>query len=175
MFKVASWNLNSVRSRLTHVTAWLRVREPDVLLLLVESVSLPVTGCLPAFFLPHLSTKILPSMGALMVLLGLIGFVLSAFQLYYAKFRRRGAVRSGHYKRIRHPQYLSLGLAGLGLLIRPSRTISADRDACFLWRRRRDVRQFILIPLEDTVSPAVSWIVHNCIFHPHAQQRHIQG
>ena len=33
MFKVASWNLNSVRSRLTHVTAWLNVREPDGLLL----------------------------------------------------------------------------------------------------------------------------------------------
>ena len=33
MFQVASWNLNSVRSRLTHVTAWLQAREPDVLLL----------------------------------------------------------------------------------------------------------------------------------------------
>src|ERR1700684_3979219 len=33
MFRVASWNLNSVRSRLTHVTTWLNVREPDVLLL----------------------------------------------------------------------------------------------------------------------------------------------
>jgi exonuclease III len=33
MFKIASWNLNSVRSRLTHVTAWLKVRKPDVLLL----------------------------------------------------------------------------------------------------------------------------------------------
>jgi exodeoxyribonuclease-3 len=33
MFKVASWNLDSVRSRLTHVTAWLKAREPDVLLL----------------------------------------------------------------------------------------------------------------------------------------------
>jgi exodeoxyribonuclease-3 len=33
MFKIASWNLNSVRSRLTHVTAWLKAREPDVLLL----------------------------------------------------------------------------------------------------------------------------------------------
>ena len=32
MFKVASWNLNSVRSRLTHVTTWLKAREPDVLL-----------------------------------------------------------------------------------------------------------------------------------------------
>jgi exodeoxyribonuclease III len=33
MFKIASWNLNSVRSRLTHVTTWLKAREPDVLLL----------------------------------------------------------------------------------------------------------------------------------------------
>ena len=33
MLKVASWNLNSVRSRLGHVTAWLRVHQPDVLLL----------------------------------------------------------------------------------------------------------------------------------------------
>ncbi len=33
MFKVASWNLNSVKSRLNHVTTWLQAREPDVLLL----------------------------------------------------------------------------------------------------------------------------------------------
>jgi exodeoxyribonuclease-3 len=33
MFKVASWNLNSVRSRLSHVTTWLKDHEPDVLLL----------------------------------------------------------------------------------------------------------------------------------------------
>jgi exodeoxyribonuclease-3 len=33
MFQVASWNLNSVRSRLTQATIWLKAREPDVLLL----------------------------------------------------------------------------------------------------------------------------------------------
>ena len=33
MFRVASWNLNSVRSRLNHVTTWLKAREPDALLL----------------------------------------------------------------------------------------------------------------------------------------------
>src|SRR5260370_24317134 len=33
MFKVASWNLNSIRSRLPHVTTWMKVREPDVVLL----------------------------------------------------------------------------------------------------------------------------------------------
>jgi len=72
---------------------------------------------LPAFFLPHLSTEILPSLGGVIFLLGLVGFFLSAFQLYYTKFRRRGVVRGLFYKRIRHPQYLSLGVAGLGLLV----------------------------------------------------------
>jgi exodeoxyribonuclease-3 len=33
MFKVASWNLNSVRSRLHHATTWLKARQPDVLFL----------------------------------------------------------------------------------------------------------------------------------------------
>src|SRR6202451_2508548 len=33
MMKIASWNLNSVRSRLSHVTTWLQARKPDVLLL----------------------------------------------------------------------------------------------------------------------------------------------
>jgi hypothetical protein len=31
--KIASWNVNSIRSRLDHVTAWLKAREPDILLL----------------------------------------------------------------------------------------------------------------------------------------------
>jgi exodeoxyribonuclease-3 len=31
--KVASWNVNSIRARLDHVTQWLKVRQPDVLLL----------------------------------------------------------------------------------------------------------------------------------------------
>jgi phospholipid methyltransferase len=40
-----------------------------------------------------------------------------AFQIYYAKFRRRGMVKGGLYARVRHPQYSFLALAGLGLLI----------------------------------------------------------
>jgi len=82
-----------------------------------RSLRLPATAWMPAFFLPHLSTEIIPSIGGLIFLLGLIGFLLSAIQLYYAKFRRAGVVRGGLYKRIRHPQYLLLAVAGLGLLI----------------------------------------------------------
>jgi protein-S-isoprenylcysteine O-methyltransferase Ste14 len=85
--------------------------------LLAGPSSLRPIAWLPTFFLPHLSTEILPSLGGVIFLLGLIGFFLSAFQLYYAKFRRRGIVQGGFYKPIRHPQYLFLGLAGLGLLI----------------------------------------------------------
>jgi protein-S-isoprenylcysteine O-methyltransferase Ste14 len=85
--------------------------------LLARSLNRRATAWLPAFFLPHLSTEFLPSIGGLISLLGLVGFVLSASQLYYAKFRRRGVVQSAFYKRIRHPQYLFLALAGLGLLI----------------------------------------------------------
>jgi len=83
----------------------------------LASFNHPATAWLAAFFLPHLSTKFLLRIGVLIVLVGLVGFLLSAFQLYYAKFRRRGVVQSAFYKRIRHPQYLFLALAGLGLLI----------------------------------------------------------
>ena len=31
--RIASWNVNSIRARLEHVTAWLKANEPDVLLL----------------------------------------------------------------------------------------------------------------------------------------------
>jgi len=31
--KVASWNVNSIRARLDHVTSWLKVQQPDVLLI----------------------------------------------------------------------------------------------------------------------------------------------
>ena len=72
---------------------------------------------LPAFFLPHLSTEVIPSIGGLIVLVGIVAFLIGAVQIYYGKFRRRGMVQSGFYKRVRHPQYLFLGIAGLGLLI----------------------------------------------------------
>jgi protein-S-isoprenylcysteine O-methyltransferase Ste14 len=79
--------------------------------------NLPAVAWLPAFFLPHLSTEIIPSIGGLIFLVGLVGFLVGAFQIYYAKFRRRGVVKSGFYGRVRHPQYSFLALAGLGLLI----------------------------------------------------------
>jgi len=48
--------------------------------------------------------------------IGLIGFFLFAFQVYWAKFRRKGMVNNFVYTYIRHPQYLFFMLAGLGVL-----------------------------------------------------------
>ena len=31
--KIASWNVNSIRARIDHVTAWIKQQQPDVLLL----------------------------------------------------------------------------------------------------------------------------------------------
>jgi len=47
---------------------------------------------------------------------GILGFVVFAVQLYSAKLRRKGVVKSLGYAHIRHPQYLALLVAGFGLL-----------------------------------------------------------
>lgn len=93
----------------------------------------PGLAWLPAFFLPHLSTDIVPSVGGLILLVGIGGFLIGAFQIYYAKFRKRGVVASGLYKRVRHPQYFFLGVAGLGLLIVWPRFISLVIYVNILW------------------------------------------
>lgn len=94
---------------------------------------LRATAWMPAFFLPHLSSEVVPSIGGLIFLVGLLGFVLGAFQLYYAKFRPRGVVQTHLYKSIRHPQYLFLAFAGLGLLIVWPRFIALIGYINVLW------------------------------------------
>jgi protein-S-isoprenylcysteine O-methyltransferase Ste14 len=81
------------------------------------------TRWLSAFFLPHM---VLPQdwflqfirvMGSVLFVVGMAVFLICAAQVYVAKFRRKGAVVGGLYSAIRHPQYLALGTAGLGLAI----------------------------------------------------------
>ncbi|HSB33309.1 MAG TPA: methyltransferase [Nitrospirota bacterium] len=83
----------------------------------------PSTRWLSAFYLPHM---ILPQdgllqfvrvMGSVLFVFGMAVFFVCAAQIYTAKFTRKGAVLGGLYSIIRHPQYLGLGLAGLGLSI----------------------------------------------------------
>jgi protein-S-isoprenylcysteine O-methyltransferase Ste14 len=81
------------------------------------------TAWMEAFFLPH---SVITTSGFLEFLrwrlgiycfgLGVLAFVFCAIQIYSAKLLRRGIVHSWIYSHIRHPQYLSLAIAGLGLL-----------------------------------------------------------
>ena len=83
----------------------------------------PSTAWLTAFFLPHISytgDPILTTvawLGPILLTVGLGIFVVCAGQVYSAKLLRRGVVSGGLYRWIRHPQYLGLGVAGLGLLL----------------------------------------------------------
>jgi protein-S-isoprenylcysteine O-methyltransferase Ste14 len=83
----------------------------------------PLTAWLAQFFLPHLAhTKIaafryLEWFGALLALVGLLGFVACAIQLYYGKFIKKRLVTGGLYGRVRHPQYLMLIIGGAGFLL----------------------------------------------------------
>ena len=91
--------------------------------MLLQFASHSSTRWLSAFYLPHM---VLPQhiilqfvrvMGSVLLLFGLGVFFLCAVQIYIAKFRKKGAVLVGLYSIIRHPQYLALGMAGLGLSI----------------------------------------------------------
>ncbi len=81
------------------------------------------TAWLDAFFLPHAVISNSPvleflrwDLGTYCFSLGILGFAFCAAQVYGAKIFGRGLAISWIYRRIRHPQYLFLGIAGLGLL-----------------------------------------------------------
>jgi protein-S-isoprenylcysteine O-methyltransferase Ste14 len=83
----------------------------------------PATAWLTGFFLPHAvvsksgALNFINGFGRTLFSLGMLAFLIGAFQIYSAKIRRKGVVTGILYRWIRHPQYLFLGIAGLGLLL----------------------------------------------------------
>lgn len=83
----------------------------------------PTTRWLAAFFLPHmvlppgLLLKVIRVAGSVLFVGGMAVFFVCAGQVYIHKLLRRGPALGGLYRWIRHPQYLALGAAGLGLAI----------------------------------------------------------
>ena len=82
------------------------------------------TSWLIRFFLPHVveETTSWPVdvhewVGRVLFLGGLAGFAIGAVQIYGAKLRGRGAVTGGLYRHIRHPQYLALIVASIGMML----------------------------------------------------------
>jgi protein-S-isoprenylcysteine O-methyltransferase Ste14 len=83
----------------------------------------PSTAWLADFFLPHmvlppgLFLKAVRVAGSVLFLGGAVAFLVCAGQVYFHKLARRGPALGGLYAWIRHPQYLSLAVTGLGLAI----------------------------------------------------------
>lgn len=81
-----------------------------------------VTSWLDGFFLNHAlvsASSVLEwqrEIGRFLFAAGIWGFLLSFIEVYGRKILRRGVARFGLYALVRHPQYLSLAVAGWGLL-----------------------------------------------------------
>jgi protein-S-isoprenylcysteine O-methyltransferase Ste14 len=81
------------------------------------------TSWLTGFFLPHMILpptvflKIIRILGSAFFLIGAASFIICAVQVYGGKIFKWGVADKGLYKYIRHPQYFSLGLWGIGMCI----------------------------------------------------------
>lgn len=82
-----------------------------------------VTNWTIQFFLPHLVEASKSSfvgmfeiVGLVMFLGGLLAFAAGVVQIYRAKLLKQDAVVKGLYRYIRHPQYLALIIASIGML-----------------------------------------------------------
>ncbi len=90
-----------------------------------------VLSVLNSFFLPHIVRETSSALiniheyvGAIFGIFGFISFCIGACQIYYSKFTRKGAVTGGVYNVIRHPQYTSFAVCGLGLMLLWPRVIN---------------------------------------------------
>ena len=83
----------------------------------------PVTSVLIQHILPHFThhnsviISILNYICWPLIISGVLLFAYSFCQIYWAKFRRKGVVSGKLYTIIRHPQYVSLAMIGLGTTI----------------------------------------------------------
>ena len=82
-----------------------------------------VTRWLTTFFLPHMVVPpngpliVIRILGSVFFVFGMLVFFVCAGQVYLGKLLKKGVATKGLYTFIRHPQYLGLGLAALGLAI----------------------------------------------------------
>ncbi len=81
------------------------------------------TRWLTAFFLPHMIVPpdqvliVIRVLGSVFFLAGIAVFLCCAAQVYAGKLFRKGTATRGLYALVRHPQYVALAFAALGLAI----------------------------------------------------------
>jgi len=66
---------------------------------------------------PTVPLKVIRIAGSFLFVIGLVGFLVCALQVYVGKIFKWGIAAKGLYAYIRHPQYLFLGVWGIGLVI----------------------------------------------------------
>lgn len=90
----------------------------------------PYTALLVYFvFPPH---TLFP-LGLIMIGSGLLLFLMSASQIYKGKITKKGLIKTGIYRKFRHPQYLALTICGLGFILTWGRLISFIAFFIMLW------------------------------------------
>ena len=98
-----------------------------------------MTRWVTAFFLPHMVVPpnealiIVRILGSVFFVVGMLIFFVCAAQVYLGKLLRKGIAAKGFYTIIRHPQYLGLGLAALGLAIMWPRFLTLTLFAVMLF------------------------------------------
>ena len=97
----------------------------------IETISdNPTTAWLNYFILP---TQTLLPIAILLISIGLIIFILGAFQIYRAKLLKIGLVKTYIYKKFRNPQYTGLLLFSVGFLMIWGRFITYILLACMFF------------------------------------------
>src|SRR6266478_7679035 len=82
-----------------------------------------ITRWLTAFFLPHMIVPpgdvlvFIRILGSAFFVGGMLLFLICAGQVYLGKILKKGPATGGLYVFVRHPQYVSLAVAALGLAI----------------------------------------------------------
>jgi len=98
-----------------------------------------MTRWLTAFFLPHMvvppneALAIIRILGSVFFVVGTLIFLVCAAQVYMGKLLKKGVATKGFYAFIRHPQYLGLGLAALGLAVMWPRFLTLTLFAVMLF------------------------------------------
>jgi protein-S-isoprenylcysteine O-methyltransferase Ste14 len=118
--------------------------------------SYSATGWLTDFFLPHMILpptiflKVIRILGSVLFVVGAVTFMICALQVYLGKIFKWGVADKGFYGIIRHPQYLALGLWGIGMsILWPRFLVLASLSLMFILyyflakdEERRMLRQF---------------------------------
>ena len=97
----------------------------------IEALSAnPYTALLVHFVFP---THTLFPLGLLLVLTGILVFLAGAIQIYSGKILNKGLIKTGIYRKFRHPQYLALTVFGIGIILTWGRFITYLAFFIMLW------------------------------------------